>query len=241
MIPRGADFPPDSAPLAKDAFPKRCGARGSPCLLSPPRAVGLFHRQKRCAAPGKALPAKLQCCSGRTQGKAPHTLRVMTPGVCVPATARTATIRLRSRHCCPRHQLPAHALHLPDFAAHAPEKRQLFLPKALRRPRQSGKRPRFLQRTFLNFSTQKKNRLGLKSVLSLDTLSCSCFLSLEHFLRAFSPRLRRHGKRVSAFQVLKLFGRYSPQPESSCSGEASGRADARMTRSAQTLFFTDLQ
>lgn len=237
MIPRGADFPPDSAPPAKrrESATMRHDRPAMPA--APPRAARL-PRGRRSA---QLRAAVLQRCAGRTQGKAPHTLRVMTPGVCVPATARTATIRLRSRHCCPRHQLPAHALHLPDFAAHAPEKRQLFLPKALRRPRQSGKRPRFLQRTFLNFSTQKKNRLGLKSVLSPDTLSCSCFLSLEHFLRAFSPRLRRRGKRVSKFQVLKLFGRYSPQPGYSCSGEASGRRHARMTRSTQTLFFTDLQ
>lgn len=183
MIPRGADFPPNSAPPAKrrESATMRHDRPAMPA--APPRAARL-PRGRRSA---QLRAAVLQRCAGRTQGKAPHTLRVMTPGVFGPATARTATASislLSSAASGPRPRAPIAWLRGP----HPGKKRQLFLlPNALRRPRQSGKRPRFLQRTFLNFSTQKKNRLGLKSVLSPDTLSCSCFLSLEHFLRRF-PR-----------------------------------------------------
>lgn len=87
MIPRGADFPPDSAPPAK----RRESAtmrRDRPALpAAPPRAVRLL-RGRRSA---QLRAAVLQRCAGRTQGKAPHTLRVMTPGVFGPATTRTAT------------------------------------------------------------------------------------------------------------------------------------------------------
>lgn len=237
MIPRGADFPPDSAPPAKRRVPKtmRCERETRPAP-SPPRAVRLPTGRRSA----QLRAAVLQRCAGRTQGKAPHTLRVMTPGVFGPATARTATasISLLSSAASGR---TAPALHSPDCAAHAPERNGNFSsPKrcgGLANPANALGSSRGL----FSISPRKKRTGSVSSRFSPDTLSCSCFLSLEHFLRSFSPRLRRRGKRVSAFQVLKLFGRHSPQPESSCSGEASGRADARMTRSAQTLFFTDLQ
>lgn len=185
MIPRGADFPPDSAPPAKRRESATMRHERPALPAAPPRAARL-PRGRRSA---QLRAAVLQRCAGRTQGKAPHTLRVMTPGVFGPATARTATasISLLSSAASGR---TAPARHSPDCAVHAPEKRQLFLlPNALRRPRQSGKRPRFLQRTFLNFSTQKKeparSQVGSLWILSLAAAFSLLKISSGRFPRGF--------------------------------------------------------
>lgn len=239
MIPRGADFPPDSAPPAKRRVPKTMRReRETRPAPSPLRAACLPTGRRAAHGRGHTV---LQHCAGRTQGSSPHSLRVMTSGVFGPATTRTATasISLLSSAASGR---TAPALHSPDCAAHAPERNGNFSsPKrcgGLANPASALGSSRGL---FSTSPRKKKNRLGHKSVLSGYSLLQLLSLSLEHFLQAFSPRLRRRGKSVSAFQVLKLFGRYSPHPEASCSCRSSGRADARMTRSTQTLFFTDLQ
>lgn len=161
MIPRGADFPPDSAPLAKDAFPKRCGARGSPCLLSPPRAVRLL-RGRRSA---QLRAAVLQRCAGRTQGKAPHTLRVMTPGVFGPATTRTATASISllfSAASGSRPRAPIAWLRGP-----CPGKTTTFPPQSAAAASPIRQAPSVPPEDFSQFlHAKKKNRLGHKSVLS---------------------------------------------------------------------------
>ena len=59
MIPRGADFPPDSAPPAKRSESATMGTKGPPCLLPLPVPLD-FPEAKTLRAPGKALPCKLR-------------------------------------------------------------------------------------------------------------------------------------------------------------------------------------
>ncbi len=76
MIPRGADFPPDSAPPAKRRESATMRHERPALPAAPPRAVRL-PRGKNAASAG--------------QGPALQAPRVMTPGVFGPATPRTAT------------------------------------------------------------------------------------------------------------------------------------------------------
>ena len=200
MIPRGADFPPDSAPPAKRRVPKTMRReRDSPCAV-PSSCRPTSQRQEVGAAPGSRV-ATLRRPNAR-QGSA-----------------------LAARHDAGRVR-PGHDPHgnSVDFIA--------FLRRLGPPPTRSNRlAARFTPRKSGNFSSSPKlcgglanpaNALGssrdfsqllhakkrtgsVTSRFSPDTLSCSCFLSLEHFLRSFSPRLRRRGKRVSAFQVLKFF------------------------------------
>lgn len=92
MIPRGADFPPNSAPPAKRREPATMRHDRPALPAAPSRAAFPQTGGRRNSGRGHAV---LQRCAGRTQDTAPHSLRVMTPGVFGPATARTATARRR--------------------------------------------------------------------------------------------------------------------------------------------------
>ena len=204
MIPRGADFPPDSAPSAKRRVSETMRRenlalrRFLPCR--PPS-----HRQK-CGAV-RTMPCP-PCCDD----------------------AQAGARRSSARHDAGRAR-PA-----------PPKKRQLFHPPqnaAAVSPGRQTLRPRLLRRIFS--ALPRKKEPTRSQVGSFSGYSLAAAFSLEHFLRAFPRGFGNAEKYASAFQVLKLFGRYSPQPESSCSGGSSGRRRARMTRSTQTLVFTDPQ
>ena len=201
MIPRGADFPPDSAPPAKRRVPKTM-RRERLALCRP-----LFVPSDFPEAGGRRSSGQPCCNAAQAEPKAlpPHSLRAHDAGRVRPGHdphGNSVDFIAFLRRLGPP---PTRSNRL--AARFTPRKSGNFSssPKLCGRPRQSGKRPRFLQRLFVNFSTQKKRTGSVTSRFSPDTLSCSCFLSLEHFLRSFSPRLRRRGKRVSAFQVLKFF------------------------------------
>lgn len=186
MIPRGADFPPNSAPPAKKREPATMRHDRPALPAVPPRAVRLPTGRRSAHGRGHTV---LQRCAGRTQGSSPHSLRVMTSGVFGPATPRTATASISllfSASSGPRPRAPIAWLRGPRPGK---QRQRFLLPNALRRPRQSGKRPRFLQRTFLNFSTQKKeparSQVGSLQILSLAAAFSLLKISSGRFPRGF--------------------------------------------------------
>lgn len=198
MIPRGADFPPNSAPPAKRREPATMRHDRPALPAAPPRAV--------------RLPTDRRAAQLRARTRRVATLRRPNARHCSALAARHDAGSVR----------PGHGPHgnSVDFVAFlrrlgspptrstrlaarptAPEKRQLFLlPKALRRPRQSGKRPRFLQRTFLNFSTQKRTG-SVTSRFSLWILFLAAAFSLLNISSRRFPR--GFGSAESAFRHFR--------------------------------------
>lgn len=200
MIPRGADFPPDSAPPAKKTRIRNDAARKArpACCPSPCRPPS--HRQEVGAAPGSRV-ATLRRPNARpfSAHAAHHDAGSVRPGHGPHGNSVDFVAFLRRPG-----PTPTRSTRL--TARPTPRKNGNFSssPKrcgGLANPANALGSSRGL----FSISPRKKRTGSVSSRFSPDTLSCSCFLSLEHFLRSFSPRLRRRGKRVSAFQVLKFF------------------------------------